>query len=113
MAFTTVTTALSTGLYLMVPGNLQNGAGGIWRYESADNAETIYTTGYFKGQGVHSRGGSPAGLALGDLVMAIQTIDGDQPGRVTWHSVVTSTANGSTLGSTYGFDCSVSSAATT
>ena len=116
MAFT-VPTSGSTDLYLLQEGNLQNGTGSIWFYRSSDAAVTISgTTGYFAGQGQGSIGAAPIGMKIGDVVLAMESSNGATPGRVTFHGVISATANstkGAYVSSTYGIDCSVQAAATT
>lgn len=110
MAFTTG----STNLYQAVPGNLQNGRGGFWVYYSSDSAADVATTGYFKGV-MRGGNGDCRGVFVSDLLCNIESTAGVTPHRVSWHAFVSSTANGTTspLGSTVGFDGSVSLAATT
>ena len=111
MAFST----LSTAFYLAKSGNLLSGNGAWWHYNSADAAADIQSTGYFKGVGAGGLGDGTVGVHVGDIIVNIESTAGATPGRVTLHSVVSSTANGTTspMGSTVGFDCSVSVAATT
>ena len=84
-----------------------------WYYASSDSSTSIAATGYFAGMGVGSRGGSPKGMRVGDLVTNVENAAGNTPGRVTVHSIKTSSANqSSTTGSTgYGaaYDLTASS----
>ncbi|MBI3935536.1 MAG: hypothetical protein HY323_01030 [Betaproteobacteria bacterium] len=110
MAFST----LSTALFLTQEGDLQSGVGAWWQYCSSDAAADISgTTGYFKAVGAGGISSRVLGMKIGDIVVNIESTGGVTPGRVSLHSVVSSTADGSTVGSTYGYDCSVSAAATT
>jgi hypothetical protein len=84
-----------------------DGGAQTWLYRSSDSSTAISaTTGYFTGQGYGSRTGAnsstppPVGMRLGDLVCHTESPAGATPGKVTWMSVIASTADqASTLGS--------------
>lgn len=101
----------STGLALVADGL----AGGprIWSYTSTDVSTVVAGTGYFAGQGQGSPNGSPAGMALGDLVLVWESTSGATPGRATLHGVAGSSANSTDTihSSTWGYDISVASSA--
>ncbi len=80
-------------------------------------------TGYLTGagatpfrQGVSLNAGPTLGMRVGDLLVHIQTTAAPRPGVVSWHSVVSSTANFSTASASYfstgSYDVTLSSAST-
>src|SRR3972149_6786140 len=95
----------------------------IWsRVTSDESTDFQNVTGYFTGIGAQSTdisasvcgGGGRLGLKVGDILIHTETTGGTKPGRVTWHSVIASTANFSTASysSTGGFDCTLSNSST-
>ena len=68
MAFT------STSLYMTREGNLVNGRGAEWRYDSsADSSGTVVGTGYFAAvmRGSRSTGNLGRGVSTGDTVLVV------------------------------------------
>jgi len=84
----------------------------MWRYVSDDAHPAVSALGYFAAVGAGGRTLS-MGVKIGDIVFAQESTSGATPGRVTLHSVIGSSANASTAGTAYNYDCTVSSAATT
>ena len=87
---------------LGITGN-SSGANAIFLYESSHSSTSIATStagGFFTGAGAGSR--TPgAGMQLRDLVCCRESSAGTFPGKVTWHSVIGSTADqASTLAAT-------------
>lgn len=101
MAFT------STGLILLVEGGFGS-APQLWSYTSVDGSTLVGVNGYFVGMGFGSPHGSPLGMRVGDHVIVAQSTLGATPGQTSFHTVKAATANGSTLGSTWGLDVSLS-----
>jgi hypothetical protein len=107
----------STGLRLAVDGNLLNSQGAVWHYLSADAASAVAGTGYFTRQGYGSRYPSsllgsttldgalraPASMRVGDLVCVTETTNGANPGRITWHTVLSATADQASTSASTGF----------
>ena len=89
------------------------GAPRVFSYSSTANSTDILATGFFAGCG---QGGRPAniGMRIGDVVLNIASTSASNPGRVTTHSVIASTANvASTIASSgwnAAYDCTVASA---
>ena len=88
-----------------------SGGGAIFLHRSSDAATDIEATGFFAGAGYGGRARSTAaskiiGMRYGDVVVHVESSGGATPGRVTWHSVIGSTAdNASTAGSTGWLSC--------
>ena len=89
------------------------GAPRIFAYSSTHNSTDILATGFFTGCGY---GGRPAniGMRVGDIVINTASTSASNPGRVTTHSVIASSANvASTVASSgynAAYDCTVASA---
>lgn len=111
MAFST----LSTAITLLNDGNLQSGNSAMWAYVGPDDGSAVTATGYLKGVGSGGYGLGTVGLKVGDIFFNIESSAGVTPGRVTLHSVVASSRNASAwpVSSTQGFDCSLSTYAST
>jgi hypothetical protein len=102
---------------MMLDGFGQPGAAGgaprIFAYSSTHNSTDILATGFFAACGDGSRLGS-IGMRPGDLLLNRASTGASIPGRVTTHSVISSTANvASTVASSgwnAAYDCTVASA---
>lgn len=85
---------------------------------SSSLGTTATGIGFFAGLGELSRGNNGIGMRIGDVLMHVSkdtlvSTDGTGnlspfPGRVTFHSVVASTPNGSTVSSSVAWDVTVS-----
>lgn len=103
----------STGLILLFEGGFGT-CPRLWSYISTDTSVTVAGTGYFAGQGQGSPFGSTrgiAGMALNDHVIVQESTNGATPGRSVILGVKGSSANGSTVGSTWGYDITLASSA--
>lgn len=69
-------------------------------------SSAIVSTGYWQGYGAGSRGGTPVGMRVGDVLLHQQTTNTAYPGRVTWHSVIASTANVASTAASSGWNAS-------
>lgn len=105
-----------------------SGGGQIFSYCSSHGAADITGVGFFTGVGygplgstgtlhpnIQSKHANAAGVAVGDLLINIESSAGASPGRVTWHCFTNSTWGGSTsiFSSTAGWDATVSVYAST
>lgn len=114
------------GIYgLPSTGSAISQAGALWVYQSTHASTAATVTGFFAGCGrqpssaisapVLARSPNNVGMAVGDIVICVESTGGATPGRVTVHSVLGSSFNqASTSGSssyvaTAGFDVSISS----
>ncbi len=135
MAYSAATAAIRKGLDLGLYAPLGTAAeiskgGSIWSYCSSHaSSDCGAVTGFFTGCGAQptsnmgaaspnlARSSNNVGLRAGDLVVVVQSSAGNSPGLVSWHAVKNSTFNqGSTSASSAfaagsGFDCTISSAA--
>lgn len=82
----------TTPLTMLVDGFASN-MPRVFSYQSTHASTDITATGFFTGVGENSRGSSPVGLRIGDIVMNRASTDAVIPGRVTMHSVISATAN--------------------
>jgi len=86
----------STSLYMIREGNLTNGRGAEWRYDTSDSTGTVFATGYLAGVMRGSRGLNGRGVSTGDIVHIVHGTTAFTLGVVT-----ASTADqGSTTAST-------------
>ena len=118
------------GLYAVPSSGAEISKGGsIFSYCSSHAAGDISgSVGFFTGVGAQpfsstgsahpnivTKHANQRGMRVGDLLVNIESSAGANPGRVTWHACISSTWGGSTAtySTTAGWNCSVSSAATT
>ena len=113
MGFTNLGARTSTGV--------ARGAS-VYAYESSDAATDIVATGYFAKCGYGSNNKSSdasyaVGMRYGDLLLNRESSAGASPGRVSWHSVIGTTANQASTSASTGwntaYDVSVSAHAST
>ena len=81
------------------------------------SSSQVADTGRWAGCGENSKGSGAVGMRLYDLLCHTAATGTSLPGRVSWHSVIASTANGSTTlssaFSTLAWDVSVSNSTST
>ncbi len=76
----------------------------------ASTSSSATGVGFFVGAGDGGHGLANAGMRVGDLLVNTNRGSTEFPGITTIHSVIASTANGSTLSSSFGYDVTVSQA---
>jgi hypothetical protein len=111
-------------VFQLNPGNLVNGKNAMWLYQSTHDSTGIIGTGFFSGCGYGGRAPTQSsssyaanqipGLQIGDIVLNISSTDALVPGRVTLHSVLSSTADQASTSASSGwgtrYDVTVASA---
>jgi len=66
--------------------------GSLWSYESTHAHAAVEAANFFTGCGIGSPGNSAVGMAVGDLVVAInQSVSGTS--AITWHRVTSISAS--------------------
>jgi hypothetical protein len=90
----------STNPPLMIDDGLGPNCPRTFSYQSTHTSTEILATGFFVGVGAGSRGLYGVGMRVGDLLVNRASTDSSIGGRVTWHSVISATADqASTLAS--------------
>ncbi len=81
-------------------------------YSSSHNSTDVLATGFFTGVGDGSRGLTDLGMRVGDLLINRASTAAAIPGRVSFHSCISSTANQASTSASTGwvaaYDCTVS-----
>jgi len=75
-----------------IRGGGSSAAGNGWLYRSSDANAAVTATGYLAGCGVGSKSGPQIGMAIGDVVLCVESSAGASPGKLTMHTVTASTA---------------------
>lgn len=90
----------------IVEGGFVHGKGSVYLYSSSHASSDYTTTGFFAGAGHGSRNHSAGnvGMRVGDLVVCVGTTNAPTPGYVTWHSVVSATANQASTTASTGYN---------
>jgi hypothetical protein len=86
----------STSLYQIREGNLSNGKGAEWRYDTADSTGTVFGTGYFAGVMRGSRGLNGRGVSTGDIVHIVHGTSALTLGVFTGSTANQTSTSGST-----------------